>query len=44
MNGNYCAESKNVKIPVDQIVQNTENELCQYKISHIEYSKRASQH
>ena len=30
--GNYYAESKNVEISVDQIGQNTKNELFQYKI------------
>ena len=34
MNGNYLAESKNAEIPVDQIEQNTKNELLQHKISH----------
>ena len=41
MNGS-CAESKNVIIPVDQIGQNTKNELFQYKISHTQYLRRAS--
>ena len=31
MIGNYCAESKNIKIPVDQIGQNMKNELFQHK-------------
>ena len=30
--GNYCAESKTLEIPVDQIGQNTKNELLQHKI------------
>ena len=33
MNGNYCAESKKVEIPVDQIGQNTQNELFLHKMS-----------
>ena len=42
MNGNYFAESKNVEIPVEQIGQNTKNELFQHKISHTQYLRRAS--
>ena len=34
MNGNYCAETKNAETPVDQIEQNTKNELFHHKISH----------
>ena len=34
MNGNYLAESKNVKTLVDQIGQNTRNELFPRKMSH----------
>ena len=34
MNGNYCAESKNVEIPVDQIGKYTKNELFERKNSH----------
>ena len=44
MNGNYCAESKNVGIPVDQIGQNMKNELFQHKISQIQYLIRSSRH
>ena len=44
MNDNYCAESKNVEVPVDQIGQNTKNELLQHKISHTQYLRRASRH
>ena len=44
MNGNYCAESKNVEISVDQIGQNTNNELFQHKISHTQYLRRAGRH
>ena len=44
MNDNYCAESKNVEVPVDQIGQNTKNELPQHKISHTQYLRRASRH
>ena len=39
---NYCAESKNVEIPVDQIGHNTKNELFQHKISHTQYFGRPS--
>ena len=42
MNGKYFAESKNVEIPVEQIGQNTKNELFQHKISHTQYLRRAS--
>ena len=42
MNRNYCAESENVEIPVDQIGQNTKNELFQHKISYTQYVRRAS--
>ena len=42
MNGNYCAESKNVEAPVDQIGQNTKNEFFPYKMSHTQYLRRAS--
>ena len=42
MNRNYCAESENVEIPVDQIGQNTKNELFQHKISYTQYLRRAS--
>ena len=42
--GNYCAESKNVEIPEDQIGQNTKHELFQHKISHKQYLRRASRH
>ena len=34
MNGNYRAESKNAEIPIEQIEQNTKNELFQHKIGH----------
>ena len=34
MNGNYCAESKYVEAPVDQIGQNTKKELFLHKTSH----------
>ena len=34
MNGNYCAESKYVEALVDQIGQNTKNELFPQKMSH----------
>ena len=44
MNGNYCAESKNIEIPVDQIGQNTKIELFQHKIGHTQYLRRASRH
>ena len=44
MNGNYCAERKNVEIPVDQIGQNTKNELFEHKISHTQYLRRTSRH
>ena len=44
MNGNYCDESKIVEIPVDQIGQNTKNELLQHKISHTQCLRRASRH
>ena len=44
MNGNYCAERKNVEIPVDQIGQNTKNELLEHKISHTQYLRRTSRH
>ena len=44
LNDNYCAESKNVEVPVDQIGQNTKNELPQHKISHTQYLRRASRH
>ena len=44
MNDNYCAESKNVEVPVDQIGQNTKNELLQHKISHTQYLRRAGRH
>ena len=40
MNGNYCAERKNVEIPVDQIGQNTKNELLEHKISHIDEKRQ----
>ena len=40
--GSYCAESKNVEIWVEQIGQNTKNELFQNKISQTKYSRRAS--
>ena len=42
--GNYCAESKNVEVPVDQIGQNTKNESFQHKISisQTRYLRRAS--
>ena len=33
MNGKYCAESKNVEALVDQIRQNTKNELFLHKMS-----------
>ena len=36
-NGNYCAESKNVEALVDQIGQNTKNELFPDKMSHTYY-------
>ena len=44
MNDTYCAESKNVEIPVDQIGQKTKNELFHHKISHTCYLRRASPH
>ena len=44
MNGNHCAESKNVEIPVDQIGQNRKNELFQHKTSHTQFLRRASLH
>ena len=44
MNGKYCAESKNVELPLDQIGQNTKNELPQHKISHTQYLRGASRH
>ena len=44
MCGNYCAESKNVEIPVHQIGQNTKNELFQHKISQTQYLGRVSRH
>ena len=31
MNGNYCAENKNLEVSVYQIGQNTKNELFQHK-------------
>ena len=37
MNGNYRAEIKSVKIPRDQIGQNTKNELFQDKICQTQY-------
>ena len=42
MNGNYCAESKNVEIPVDQIGKYTKNELFERKNSHTQYLRRTS--
>ena len=33
MNGNYCAEIKNVEIPGDEIGQNAKNKLFQDKVS-----------
>ena len=37
MNGNYSAESKKVEIPVDQIGQNTKNELLLHQMSRIHH-------
>ena len=37
MNGNYCTESKNVEALVDQIGQNTKNELSPRKMRHSYY-------
>ena len=37
MNGNYCAEIKNVEIPRDQIGQNAKNKLFQDKVSQTQY-------
>ena len=36
VNGKYCTESKNVEALVDQIGQNTKNELFPHKMSHIQ--------
>ena len=44
MNGNYCYESKNVEIPVDQIGQYTKNELLQREIRHTQCLIRASRY
>ena len=44
MNGNYYAESKNVKVLIDQTGQNTENELFPDKMSHKHYLLRASRY
>ena len=44
MNGNYCAESKNVEIPVDQIGKYTKNELFERKNSHTQFLRRTSRH
>ena len=44
MIGNYCAEGKNIEIPVDQIGENAKNELFQHKISQTQYLRRVSQH
>ena len=38
MNGNYCSESKNVEVLIDQTGQNTKNELFSHKrVTHIIY-------
>ena len=34
MNGNYFAESKNVETLVDQVEQNTKNDLFPHKMNH----------
>ena len=44
MNDNCCAESENVEGLLDQIGQNTKNELFPHKMSHIHYYKRASRY
>ena len=44
MKGDYFAESKNVEALVDQIGQNTKNELFPHKLSHTHYLKRASRY
>ena len=44
MNGNYCDESKNVEIAVDQIGQYTKNELLQREIRHTQCLIRASRY
>ena len=38
MNGNYCAEIKYAEILLDQIGQNTKNEMFPHKMSHTHYS------
>ena len=37
MNGNYCAETKIFEALVDQIRQNTKNELFPHKMSYTYY-------
>ena len=44
MNGNYCSESKNVEVLIDQTGQNTKNELFPHKMSHTHYLLRASRY
>ena len=44
MNGHYCAKGKNVEVLVDQIGQNTKNELFLRKISHTHYLQPANRY
>ena len=44
MNDNYCAKSKNIRIPINQIRQNIKNELFQHNISHTQYLRGAGRH